>query len=180
MPSPSPQSRHLIFRTWSENDFELARSLWGDADVMAFLGGALAEHQVREKLQAEMTCLEKHGVQYWAIFERESNEFVGCCGTRPWNYPPFDGYEIGFHLMKSKWGKGYAFEGARAVVGYAFGELGVSILRTGHHPENIASRKVLLKLGFQPDGAVFYKPTGLMHPTYQLRTTASSSTSGGC
>jgi RimJ/RimL family protein N-acetyltransferase len=169
MPHPTPQSRHLIFRTWSAKDFELARSLWGDADVMALLGGALAEDKVREKLQAEMTCLEKHRVQYWPIFERESDEFVGCCGTRPWNYPPFDGYEIGFHLTKSKWGKGYALEAAQAVVDYAFGELGVSILRAGHHPEHLASRKVLLKLGFQPDREVFYKPTGLMHPTYELR-----------
>jgi [ribosomal protein S5]-alanine N-acetyltransferase len=42
-------------------------------------------------------------------------------------------------------------------------------LRSGHHPEHLNSKKILLKLGFQYVDEVFYKPTGLMHPTYQLR-----------
>ena len=159
----------LFLRTWEENDFRLARSLWGDADVMTFLGGPISDERVREKMQAEMACLEKHGVQYWPIFEKQSDEFVGCCGLRPWVYTPPEGHELGFHLMKTKWGQGYAFEVAHAVVKHGFEKLQLPMLRAGHHPDHTNSKKILLRLRFQFVDSVFYKPTGLMHPTYKLR-----------
>ena len=136
---------------------------------MTFLGGRLSDDNVRDKLRAEMACSEQHGLQYWPIFEKRTDEFVGCCGLRPWAYTPPEGYELGFHLMKSKWGRGYAFEVAEGVVRHAFDRLQFSTLRAGHHPQHVNSSKILLKLGFQPVDKVFYKPTGLMHPTYQLR-----------
>ena len=159
----------LFLRTWQENDFALARSLWGDRDVMTFLGGPLSDEKVLEKMRAEMACQEKHRLQYWPIFEKETEEFVGCCGMRPWIYSPPEGHEIGFHLVKAKWGKGYASEIARAVVNHAFEKLQFPMLRAGHHPQHANSRKILLTLGFQFVDTVFYKPTGLMHPTYKLQ-----------
>ena len=159
----------LFLRTWQENDFDLAQSLWGNPDVMTFLGGPLSDEKVRDKMRAEMACLDKNEVQYWPIFEKQSDEFVGCCGLRPWVYTPPEGYELGFHLLKAKWGRGYAFEVAQGVVKHAFDKLRFPMLRAGHHPEHLNSKKILLKLGFQYVDEVFYKPTGLMHPTYQLR-----------
>jgi ribosomal-protein-alanine N-acetyltransferase len=168
----------LFLRTWEENDFGLARSLWGNPDVMTFLGGPLSDEKVREKMRAEMVCFEQHGLQYWPIFEKQSDEFVGCCGLRPWAYTSPEGHELGFHLLKTKWGRGFAFEVAQGVVNHAFEKLQFPMLRAGHHPEHLNSRKILLKLGFQFVDAVFYKPTGLMHPTYKLRK-ESSNCSGG-
>jgi len=158
----------LVLRTWEENDFALAQSLWGNPDVMAFLGGPLSDEKVQKKMRAEMACLDKHGIQYWPIFEKHTDEFVGCCGLRPWAYTPPAGHELGFHLLKAKWGRGYASEVARAVVQHAFEKLHFSTLRAGHHPEHLNSKKILLELGFQFVDEVFYEPTGLMHPTYQL------------
>jgi ribosomal-protein-alanine N-acetyltransferase len=159
----------LFLRPWEENDFGLARSLWGDPNVMTFLGGALSDEKVREKMRAEMACLDKNGVQYWPIFEKQSDEFVGCCGLRPWVYTAPEGHELGFHLLKAKWGNGYAFEVAQGVVKHGFEKLQFPVLRAGHHPEHLNSKKILLKLKFQFVDEVFYKPTGLMHPTYELR-----------
>ena len=164
----------LFLRTWEENDFSLARSLWGDADVMTFLGGPLSDEKVLKKMRAEMACLEKSGVQYWPIFEKSTDEFVGCCGLRPWVYAPPEGHEMGFHLVKAKWGQGYASEIAQAVVNHAFEKLQFPLLRAGHHPEHLNSKKILLKLKFQFVDEVFYKPTGLMHPTYELKRSESS------
>jgi [ribosomal protein S5]-alanine N-acetyltransferase len=162
-------TERLFLRIWEENDFGFARSLWGDADVMTFLGGPLTDEKVRDKMHAEMACFDKHGVQYWPIFENRSDEFVGCCGLRPWAYTPPEGHELGFHLVKAKWGRGYACEIAQGVVQHAFEKLQLPVLRAGHHPEHVNSQKILLKLGFKFVDEVFYKPTGLMHPTYELR-----------
>lgn len=57
--------------------------------------------------------------------------------------------ELGYWLEKSSWGQGYAFEAAQAVVDFAFREVGLVELRSGHAADNPASGKVLLKLGFR-------------------------------
>ena len=161
-------TERLILRRWEEADFKLAQSLWGDPDVMTFLGGPLTDDRVREKMKLEIDCQEKHGIQYWPVFEKQTDEFVGCCGLRPWVYSPPEGHEVGFHLVRSKWGAGYAFEVAQAVVRHAFETLQLPLLRAGHHPHHVKSKAILLKLGFTSVDDVFYKPTGLMHPTYKL------------
>jgi ribosomal-protein-alanine N-acetyltransferase len=159
----------LFLRTWELSDFPLAKSLWGDPDVMTFLGGPLSDEKILDKMHTEIACAEKHGVQYWPIFETATNEFVGCCGLRPWAYTPPEGHEMGFTLVKTKWGRGYASEIAAGVVKHAFEALQLPMLRAGHHPEHRNSKKILSKLGFQFVDEVFYKPTGLMHPTYELK-----------
>jgi [ribosomal protein S5]-alanine N-acetyltransferase len=162
-------TERLFLRTWEENDFTLAQTLWGDPDVMTFLGGPLDDDGVRKKLNFEIACQQKTGTQYWAVFEIQSGEFAGCCGLRPWAYSPPEGYELGFHLVKAKWRKGYAFEAAQGVARHAFERLQFPVLRAGHHPDHVTSKHILIELGFTFVDEVFYKPTGLMHPTYELR-----------
>ena len=71
--------------------------------------------------------------------------------------------------MRSKfWRQGYAVEAATAVIGYAFTVLKAEGLFAGHNPQNIASQKVLSKLGFHYIGDEFYEPTGRYHPSYEL------------
>lgn len=76
-------------------------------------------------------------------------------------------YEIGFHLCPEFWGKGYAKETADVTIDYAFSVLKAKKLFAGHNPNNIASRKVLGKLGFSYVGDEFYEPIGLFHPSYE-------------
>jgi ribosomal-protein-alanine N-acetyltransferase len=162
------ETERLWLRTWAPDDIELACSLWSDADVMALLGGPLSRERVQAKLDMEMACQEKHGVQYWPVFEKHTNEFVGCCGLKPWVHSPRGGHETGFHIVKAKWGRGYAFEAAQNAVSYGFQRMQLPVIRAGHHPDNVNSRKILLKLGFQYVEQVYYPPTGLMHPCYEL------------
>lgn len=164
------RSERLGFRLWTEADLPLAMGLWGDADVTRLIGGPFSEAQVRERLTKEIATQKAFGVQYWPIFLRVTDEHIGCCGLRP--YKPDDKiYEIGFHLCKTAWGQGYGQEAAQAVIGYAFDSLGAARLFAGHNPANVASRKLLMKLGFQYTHDEFYPPTGLMHPSYLLTRT---------
>lgn len=90
---------------------------------------------------------------------------IGCCGLRPYKDRK---YELVFHLRSKFWKQGYAFESATAVIDYAFTVLKVEKLFAGHHPQNIASQKILSQLGFHYIGNEFYEPTGLYHPSYEL------------
>jgi ribosomal-protein-alanine N-acetyltransferase len=168
------RSQQLGFGLWSEADIDLAINLWGDPDVTRFIGGPFSSKQARERLAGEITTQRKHGVQYWPVFLLVTGEHLGCCGLRP--YRAEDGvYELGFHIKKAQWGRGYAQEAARAVIGYAFKVLGAAAIFAGHHPANEASRRLLMKLGFEYTHDEYYTPTGLYHPSYLLRAGVSLS-----
>ncbi|HEY2375574.1 MAG TPA: GNAT family protein [Gemmatimonadaceae bacterium] len=60
--------------------------------------------------------------------------------------------EIGYWIGKEQWGKGYATEAARALVAYAFTELGLHRLQARHFLRNPASGRVLQKVGMKLEG----------------------------
>lgn len=163
-------SERLVFRSWRAEDFDLAMRLWGDPRVTTLIdaSGALDPDRVRERLFAELEREEKFRVQYWPMFLRDSGEFAGCCGLRPRELEKKI-YELGFHLCADAWGRGLATEAAEAVVRFAFEELSAASLFAGHNPKNSSSRRVLEKLGFVHTHDELYPPTGLMHPSYELR-----------
>lgn len=63
-----------------------------------------------------------------------------------------DGPELGYWFGAPFWGRGYATEAARALIDYAFGDLGCERLHAGARVSNPASRRVLEKCAFQWTG----------------------------
>ena len=149
---------------------DLARQLWGDSTVTRFIcaSGAFSEEEIAARLQTECTNGERHGIQYWPVFELATGRLAGCCGLRPFGETAGE-VEFGVHLLPDFWGSGLATEAGKAVMAYAVDTLGVSAIFAGHHPKNDASRHMLTKLGFTYLGDRFYAPTGLMHPGYCYR-----------
>ena len=161
---PPPPTARVEFRRWSTADVELATTLWGDPRVMRFLGGPYSRDEVVARLAREEANDAEHGMQYWPVYV--DDVFAGCCGLKP-HEPEHRFHEIGFHLRPEFWGGGYASEAARAVMAYAFDELGTAALFAGHHPENETSRALLTRLGFTQIGTHFFARTGLQHPWYR-------------
>jgi [ribosomal protein S5]-alanine N-acetyltransferase len=163
------RTARLAARSWRADDLPFAMELWGDPRVTALIDsrGKLTEAQVEEKLRAEIDRERSEGVQYWALFDRTSGDFVGCGGLRRWVYTPAEAnFELGFHLVKRCWGQGFATEAAQGALDYGWRELRLSKVYAGHHPDNHASQRILARLGFTFLETVFYAPTGLMHPSY--------------
>jgi RimJ/RimL family protein N-acetyltransferase len=156
-------------------------ALWGDPAVTRLIGGPFSERWVQDRLALEIANQATFGFQYWPLFRLSDGAHVGCCGLRP--VPGRDGVlELGFHLRVEHWGQGFATEAARAAAGRAFSAAGARALVAGHHPENDASRRVLLRLGFRYLGDELYPPTGRHHPSYELTPkdfAAASPAAGG-
>ncbi|MFZ0392430.1 MAG: GNAT family N-acetyltransferase [Terracidiphilus sp.] len=160
------ETARLGFRAWRQDDLPLAMKLWTDARVTGFFGGPYSPEQVQARLAREMACQRDSGMQYWPILLREDGRHVGVCGLRPWK-PGVP--ELGFHLRPEFWRLGLGFEAATAVIRHGFDQFGATAIFAGHHPENAASRKLLLKLRFQYAGEEIYPPSGMLEPTYLLR-----------
>jgi ribosomal-protein-alanine N-acetyltransferase len=163
-------TERIGFRWWAQDDLELARELWGDPDVTRLFSKIpFSDKQVQERLSSELECANE-GIQYWPIFELATGHHIGCAGLRPWQ-PAERIYEMGYHLRPAHWAKGYATEAGKVILNYGIQNLGARAIIARHHPENFGSKNVLLKLGFEANGADFYEPTGLMHPSYVYHPT---------
>jgi ribosomal-protein-alanine N-acetyltransferase len=169
------KTERLGFRNWTEQDWPLARELWGDIQVTQFFGGPFDETAIRERFELHVRNQTEHGFQYWPIFELATGEFVGCCGLRPY-WPEKFVHELGFHLLPKYWGQGLAVEAARAVIAYGFETLGAKSLSAGHHPKNVVSKKVIQKLGFRYSHDEFFAKLGMDIPYYLLIRSGGTST----
>lgn len=164
-------TERLYFSVWQDDDSQKAMDLWGDAQVSRFITtrGYMTIEEVGERLKKEILSQQRDNIQYWPLYLKEKDVFIGCCGLRTYDYEK-GVLELGVHLKSEFWGKGYAREACTAVIDYAFDELGVSGLFAGHNPHNKASCKMLKQLGFQYTHDEYYEPTGLEHPSYIMKS----------
>ena len=99
--------------------------------------------------QAFLTTANSTGDEITFLICLSSGGIIGACDIAKLDG---DAPEIGYWLGVAFWGRGYATEAARAVIGHAFGELGCDTLLAGARVSNPASRRVLEKCGFQWTG----------------------------
>lgn len=162
-------SQRIGFSHWSPNDLDLALSLWRNDKVSHYIcaKGIFTDTEVKTRLNIEIENMKLYSIQYFPIFQLETNTFMGCCGLRP--SIQNNVYELGIHLKPEFWKQGFAYEAAKAIIDYSFSTLQIKELRAGHHPHNISSKKLLHKLGFEYIQDKYYEPTGLFHPDYSLK-----------
>ena len=90
------------------------------------------------------------GLGVWPAEERDGRAFVGWFCLK--YVPTTVEVEVGYRLLPGAWGRGYATEGARALVHHGFGELGLARIIGLTHPDNLASQRVLAKAGLRDAG----------------------------
>ncbi len=85
-------SERLGFAKWKSAYFSFAKRLWGNIEVTRLidLRGELNDTQIKEKLDLEILNEKEYGVQYYPIFLRIEDEFIGCCGLRPYDVKKTD------------------------------------------------------------------------------------------
>ena len=91
--------------------------------------------------------------EVWSIRDKETGKVIGSIGLEPdRRREDVKSMEMGYSLAEESWGKGYMTEAARAVIDYAFDELGLVVLAICTGPENRRSQRVIEKCGFQYEG----------------------------
>jgi RimJ/RimL family protein N-acetyltransferase len=145
------ETERLIMRMWREDDFEAYAELCADPEVMRYLGGKTFD---RTEAWRSMAMFVGHwqlrGYGLWAVEEKASGRFAGRLGfLNPAGWP---GFEIGWTFKREFWGKGYATEGGRRALEYAFKELDRPHVISLIHPENRASIRVAERLGETLEG----------------------------
>lgn len=152
MPSPTPvfETSRLIVRPWQPNDLDAAFDMYGDPQVMRYLGGAAAVpnlEAMRERLEKFIALEHGPGLGFWASENKETREVVG--GVLLKNLPEAEEIEVGWHLPQKNWGKGYASEAGLGALRHGFQTVGLNEIYAVVMPENDRSIAVTKRLGMR-------------------------------
>ena len=147
------ETARLILRQFIEADGDNLFDLNNDPAVMRFLnGGKPASRDViqNETLPRYLSYYERYAaLGVWATIEKSTGEFVGWFSFKPKTEGRLDEVELGYRLRQPAWGKGYATEGARALIRKGFTELGVRRVVAETMTVNLGSRRVMEKAGLK-------------------------------
>jgi RimJ/RimL family protein N-acetyltransferase len=147
------ETGRLVLRRFTPDDADLLVELDSDPEVMRYLSGGPAtprgmiEREVLPRFLGSYGRGEGYG--FWAAVERGSGAFVGWFGFNPHDEVGVGEVSLGYRLRRSAWGRGYATEGARALIRRGFKELGARRVYATTYEFNAASRRVMEKLGMR-------------------------------
>ncbi len=145
------ETERLLLRPLASGDGEALAEINADPEVMRFIGdGSPRDTEQTEALVAKVAAhWDAHGWGAFALTERDTGDLVGLAILATPNFLPeiLPVTELGWRVKRDRWGRGYAPEAARAVLGFAFGELGLDRVVSCIHSDNKASIRVAEKLG---------------------------------
>ncbi len=147
------ETDRMTLRRFTEADADLLVDLDSDPEVMRFLTGgtptprAVIESEILPRFLRYYQRFAGYG--YWAAIEKTTGAFLGWFSLGPPEDDSPDDVELGYRLNRSAWGQGYATEGAHALIRKGFTELGVRRVHATTYQDNLASRRVMEKVGMR-------------------------------
>lgn len=143
-----PETLRLVFREFdAASDGENAYRLNLDPEVLRYTGDQpFASVEDAAHFLRNYPDYRKNGYGRWAVLEKESGEFLGWCGLKR---HPDHTIDIGYRFFRKHWGKGYATESAQSCLTYGFEVLGLDEIIAHVERNNIASVRVLEKIGLR-------------------------------
>jgi len=147
---PTLSTERLTLRPWQPSDLDGYATMGSGADTVRYLGAGTVRSRAEtaELIDGYIAEWSRCGHGRWAVELRGSREFVGYCGLLEWmeGTPEATG-EVVYGFSRPHWGRGLASEAARAAVRWGFANFDWQKIVGLTHPDNIASQRVLAKLG---------------------------------
>ena len=177
---PALETERLVLRRQTPDDAEAMRRLWAERDPRVPAHRRLTPdgHPTVDEVAARIRDDDAGDAPgLLSIVDRDSGEMIGYCGLVARGDRTPDEPELAFELERAAHGRGYATEAARAVVEWADAS-GFERLHAEVWDWNVASRRVLAKLGFQEVG-VTGRESAHGHSLLTTRTSATAAASRG-
>ena len=146
---PCLQTNRLRLRPWRDDDLDALAAMNADPEVMRHFPKCLNRDESAEMMALNKAHMQRHGFAWWALEVPGETSFAGGVSLV---MPRFEAhflpcFEVGWRLPVAFWGKGYASEGAQAVVSFAFDQVGLEEVVSMTVPDNERSGNVMKRLG---------------------------------
>ncbi|UCE70307.1 MAG: GNAT family N-acetyltransferase [Flavobacteriaceae bacterium] len=147
-------SDRLGFRNWMDSDLPDFIRLNADPEVMEYFPRPLTPEETMASMERFQRQFSVKGYTYFAADLLQTGEFIGFIGLSWQDYQaPFTpATDIGWRLLKEFWGKGYATEGAKQCLEFAFENLNLEEVVSVCPATNLRSELVMKKIGMQEMG----------------------------
>jgi len=163
-PFPVLETPRLFLRRLVPPDAEVIFRLQQDPEVTRYIGrdpdpNLEASLQRIEVIDANIR--ETNGIT-WGLVLKETGELIGTAGL--WRWVKLHRFvEIGYQLASAYWGRGLMTEALRPILHFGFEVMGVHRIEANTDPANLASARVLEKVGFKQEARLrenwFYNGT---------------------
>lgn len=168
------RTERLLLRRWRESDRDAFALMNADPEVMRYYTAPYNRTESDAFVDSAERHFDEHAYGLWAVELPADAKFIGYVGL--WAHPYFPTPEVGWRLNKPYWHQGYATEAARAAIYDGFGRVGLTEIVSFTTPLNVASIKVMVRLGMTHDPADDFDhpnvPVGhpyRRHVVYRLR-----------
>jgi ribosomal-protein-alanine N-acetyltransferase len=155
LPTPELHTSRLRLRPFTAVDADHLFALHTSAEVMRYWDSPRWTDRARaDRFVAVCERLAEEGSGARVAIDRVSDgAFVGWCAVTGWN-PDFRSASLGYCLDQPAWGYGYATEAAHALLRWTFDTLDLNRVQAEADTRNVASARVLEKLGFVREGTL--------------------------
>lgn len=164
------ETERLRLLPWDDSYTDQFAALCADPVAMSFISGGnpLPRGVVDEILARTRQMWREHGFGPWAALEKPTEaalekpteRWIGRIGLNLLaDWPGTDKWEVGYELVPPAWGKGYATEGARRAIRFAWEETPLERIISVTVPDHLASRRVMEKAGMTLQGEVDWRGT---------------------
>ena len=151
-PFPNLETKRLWLRQAIQADVEAIFSVFSDPNVTQFHDLDTFTHvdEAARVIERRTQGFETGRGIRWGIAHKPNNHLIGSCGFT-WNEES-SAAEVGYELASQFWRQGIMSEALRAILNYGFEVKEVKYVTAEIMLENVASRRLLEKLGFQSQG----------------------------
>ena len=151
---PILETERLVLREIRITDKERLFEIWGNPLVNQYTDfpGLNDPEEVKKFIEMARERFETKNGNRWALTLKNDGILIGTMGFNRWITRFGNFAMLGYDLDSNYWRKGYSFEAGQAVLDYGFNVMKLHRIEAEIDPVNIASEKLLLKLGFQLEG----------------------------
>jgi RimJ/RimL family protein N-acetyltransferase len=164
------ETKRIILRKFIEEDYKAVFEFSSNLEVQKYTGDeVLKSPNQAKKIITDIwfTDYKKYGYGRWAVVYKPENKVIGFAGLK--YLPEFNETDIGFRFLPEYWGKGIATEASKEIIKYGFEVLKLEKIIGIAFPKNIASCKVLEKIGLNHYKVDSYDGDGGEYNWYQLK-----------
>ena len=163
------ETERLILREWEDRDRPLYAEIIADPEVRRFFSSVGTRADADTGIDRAIARLAQHGFTFLAVERKSDAALIGMLGMAPCNdllraaIPSHPEVEIGWQFARRFWGQGFAPEGARAMLDFAWSVLRLPEVVAITTPSNLPSQRVMQKIGMVRDPA-----DDFLHPEVEV------------
>ncbi|TCR82145.1 GNAT family N-acetyltransferase [Rhizobium sp. BK376] len=143
------ETPRLALVRWNAEDVSLVHELHAATEMVRYYSDPTpwTREKAAERINSWFDEEARFGVAKYKLLDRHDGRFLGRAGFSPFGEPVE--FELGYAIRRDAWGKGYASEIAEGLRDWFFRKGIANHFIAFTHPENLASQRVLTKIGMR-------------------------------